>query len=148
VGSTFGSIGLGLAVGGALGGIGLGIAAGAGASLTAGIIGGVLGGAAALGGLIFGLADPFKSRAEPVRDVNTREFLAVHWVVTSQVRGLRPLPPGQILQNINYPGEGALARYARMPPEDQQRYRAQYQEILAIKQRLEQPQPAQAAGAH
>lgn len=148
VGSTLGSIGLGLAVGAAAGGIGLGIAAAAGATLTGGIIGGVLGGAAALGGLIFGLADPFSSTAEPVRDSHTREFLSEYWVITAQVRGLGPLPPGQILQNINYPGSGILAHWERMPPDDQRRYRAQYQEVLAIKQRLEHPPPAPAAGGH
>jgi hypothetical protein len=130
-------IGAGVLGGALLGAAGLGIAALAGASLGAGLIGGVIGGAAALGGLVGGLTDPFGSTPEPVRNVNTREFLAMHWVVTAEVHGIGQLPRGQALQNINQPGAGALARYAAMPPEDQRRYRRQYQEILDLKRRLE-----------
>jgi hypothetical protein len=150
VGSTLGGIGLGAGIGLAAAGIGLGIAAAAGATLSAGLVGGVLGGAGALGGLIGGLADPFGSGNEPVRDPNTREFLAMHWTITGEVRDLGPLPRGQILQTINYPDAGILARWARMPAADQQRYRRQYEEVLAIKQRLEGGgAPAAApAGAH
>jgi hypothetical protein len=157
VGSTFGGIGLGAGIGLAAAGIGLGIAAGAGATLSAGLVGGVLAGAGALGGLIGGLADPFGGREQPIRDSNTREFLAMHWTITAPVRGLGPLPPRQILQTINQPGAGILARWANMPPADQQRYRRQYDEVLAIKQRLEggaataptaAPPAAAPAGAH
>jgi hypothetical protein len=153
VGSTFGGIGLGAGIGLAAAGIGLGIAAAAGATLSAGLVGGVLAGAGALGGLIGGLADPFGGSAEPVRNVNTREFLAMHWTITAPVRGLGPLPPGQILQTINQPDAGLLARWANMPAEDQQRYRRQHEEVLAIKQRLEggaaaTPAAAAPAGAH
>ena len=126
-----------MAAGVVLGAVGLGIAALAGASLSAGIIGGVLGGAAAVGGLIGGIADPFSKAEEPIEDRNTREFLAIHWVVTAQVRGLQPLSAGQTLQNINQPREGALDRYQAMPPKDRQRYRRHYEEILRIKARLE-----------
>jgi hypothetical protein len=142
VGSTFGGIGVGMAAGALLGAAGLGIAALAGASLSAGIIGGVLGGAAAVGGLIGGIADPFSKTEEPIKDRHTREFLAIHWVVTAQVRGLQPLDAGQTLLNINQPGEGALDRYRKMAPQAQQQYRRQYEEILRIKARLERP-PAQ-----
>jgi len=135
-GRTIAGIGLGLGVGLLAAGAGLGIASWAGASLSSGLIGGVLAGGAVLGGVIGGLADPFRKTDEPIRDRNTREFLAIHWVVTAQVPGLRALPPGQILQNITQPGEGALDRYQRMPAEDQQRYRRQYDEILEIQRRL------------
>jgi hypothetical protein len=142
VGSTFAGIGVGAAIGAAAGGIGLGIAAAAHATMSAGLIGGVLGAAGAVGGLIGGLTDPFASSPEPVRNQHTREFLAIHWTVTSQVRGIGALPRGQMLQNINQPGAGALAEYQQMPAEDQQRYRRQYEEILEIKRRLESQAPA------
>jgi Domain of unknown function (DUF4157) len=153
VGSTFAGIGLGAGIGLAAAGIGLSTAAGAGATLSAGPIGGVLAGAGALGGLIGGLADPFGSSAEPIRNVNTREFLAMHWTITAPVRGLGPLPPGQILQTINQPGRGILERWANMPAEDQQRYGRQHEEVLAIERRLEggeatAPAAAAPAGAH
>jgi hypothetical protein len=135
--STLGGVGLGAGIGAALGGIGLGIAAAAGASLTGGLIGGVLGGAAALGGAIGGIADPFGGGEEPVRNMHTREFLAIHWTLTAQVRNLGELPRGQVLTSLNQPGSGALAEYAQMPPEDQNRYRPQYEQLLRIKQRLE-----------
>ncbi|MDR3415534.1 MAG: DUF4157 domain-containing protein [Nevskia sp.] len=138
VGGTFGAIGLGLGGGALLGAAGLGIAAAAGASLSAGIIGGVIGGAAALGGLVLGLADPFKHRDDPITDRNTREFLAIHWTLTAQVRGIAALPPGQALTSINHPSEGALYRYQHMSPQDQQRYRRQYEEVLRIKEQMEQ----------
>ena len=83
--------------------------------------------------------DPFSKTEEPIKDRNTREFLAIHWVVTAQVRGIQPLSAGQTLQNINQPREGALDRYRAMSPNDQQRYRRQYEEILRIKARLERP---------
>jgi hypothetical protein len=127
--STFAGAGVGALIGG---GIGAGIAALAGASLLGGgIIGGVV------GGVIGGIVDPFGRRDEPIQNQNTREFLAIHWVLTAEVRGVRPLPRGQALQNINQPGEGAIDRYRRMPPEDQRRYRHQYEEILRIRDRLE-----------
>lgn len=136
-GRTLGGVGAGLAAGFLVGMVGLGLAAGAGATLGTGLIGGVLAGSAALGGLIGGLADPFRRHDEPIRDRNTREFLAIHWVVTAPVRGIEQLSRGQRLLNINVPGEGALDRYQHMPPEDQKRYRRQYEEILEIKRRLE-----------
>lgn len=135
--STLGGVGLGAGIGAALGGIGLGIAAAAGASLSGGLVGGVLGGAAALGGTIGGISDPFGGAEEPVRNAHTREFLAIHWTLTAQVRNLGDLPRRQALNALNQPGSGALAEYAQMPPEDQKRYRPQYEQLLSLKQRLE-----------
>jgi hypothetical protein len=135
--STLGGAGVGAAIGGALGAGAIGIAAATHASLSAGLIGGVIGGLAAVGGVIGGIVDPFASQADPIRNRDTREFLAIHWVLTANVRGLDPLPPRQALQNINYPKEGALDRYRHMPPEDQKRYRREYEEILDLKRRLE-----------
>lgn len=135
--STLGGIGIGAAIGAAAGGIGLGIAAAAGASLAGGLIGGVLGGAAALGGLIGGILDPFGGADEPVRNSHTREFLAIHWTLTAQVRGLGDMPRRQALQALNQPRAGALAEYQQMPADDQKKYRSQYEELLKLKQRLE-----------
>jgi hypothetical protein len=79
----------------------------------------------------------------------------MYWTITAEVRSLGALPPGQVLQTINQPGAGMLARWAHMPAADQQRYRRQYAEVLSIKQRLEGSDaaapasaPAAPAGAH
>lgn len=152
--STLGGVGIGAAIGAAAGGIGLGIAAAAGASLAGGLIGGVLGGAAALGGLIGGILDPFGGTDEPVRNSHTREFLAIHWTLTAQVRGLGELPRPQALTALKRRDVGALAEYKQMPTADQKKYRSQYEELLQLKQRLEaegqtktNTQPANAQGA-
>jgi hypothetical protein len=134
-GSRFAGAGVGLAAGGLLGLAGVGIAFGQGHHLSGGLIAGVIGGAAALGGLIGAAADPFGSKG-PIRDKNTREFLAIHWVLTADVRNLGKLPRDQALRNIEDPKEGALVRYAHMPSEDQRRYQRQYTEILTLQRQL------------
>jgi hypothetical protein len=135
--STLGGAGVGAAIGAAAGGIGLGIAAAAGVSLSGGLIGGVLGAAGGVGGLIGGILDPFAGKDEPVRNSHTREFLAIHWTLTAQVRGLGDMPRGQALQALNLPRVGALAEYDQMPAADQKKYRRQYEQLLQLKQRLE-----------
>ena len=77
--------------------------------------------------------------SEPIRRGASRYSAprAVPNLVHDALRSLGPLPPEQILQTINQPGTGMLARWANMPAEDQRRYRHQYDEVLAIKQRLE-----------
>jgi hypothetical protein len=134
--STLGGVGIGAAIGAAAGGIGLGIAAAAGASLSACLIGGVLGGAATLGGILGGILDPFAGADEPVRNSHTREFLAIHWTLTAQVRGLGDMPRGQALQALDLPRIGALAEYEQMPADDQKKYRREYEQLLQLKQRL------------
>ncbi|RUT02468.1 hypothetical protein DSM106972_059460 [Dulcicalothrix desertica PCC 7102] len=142
VGSTLLGIGVGILGGAALGGIGLGVAAAAGASLSPLAIGLGLAGGAVLGGVIGGIADPFSSRTteqsqEPIQNSHTREFLALYWTVTANVSGLRPLSRGQTLQNIRQPNVGALDEYRQMPPDDQRRYREQYEHIQRILRELE-----------
>jgi hypothetical protein len=143
LGSTFLGALAGIGGGALLGAAGLAIAHLAGASLSSGVVAGVLGAGAAVGGIVGGTSDPFRSKShlkEPVKNSHTREFLSLHWAVTAEVPGLEQMEISQRILTIEEPKDGALAEYRQMPAEDQQMYEVKYLELKALLEKLKNKQ--------